>query len=392
MNSPFDQTQGPAKKRVKQQLKTQLQVIRHVVVLMLTLAVGLLVHSLLTELSNYISSHDFTPNWLERFKTAMTIIWLPWLILSPVMAFVSRRFVLTPSNWLILLPFHLCFLLLLSLLYVSILSLIYHYTGDGNAAIASYQPWQHIGHFLFKDSLLLYNIIIYMAFIASFSLKLSYTIAEQKEFEATTLSHKLTESKLQTLRMQINPHFLFNTLNVISVLIMKLENDKATEMIERLSLFFRRTLEESKGHWVPLKNELDMISQYLAIEQVRFGDRLAVTEQYEAAVMSVSVPSMILQPLVENALRHGLGEKEEAGRITIDCKRLADRLLIRIIDDGVGCTFEKDSRFRQGIGLTNVQQRLKQMYGDNHVFSLRGAINQGVTVSIELPITLNEEE
>jgi LytS/YehU family sensor histidine kinase len=187
--------------------------------------------------------------------------------------------------------------------------------------------------------------------------------------------------------MQINPHFLFNTLNVISVLVMKQDNAKAGEMIERLSVFFRQTLEESSEQYLPLQQELDVIDQYLAIEELRFGDRLQIRRNFDPEALSALVPVLILQPLVENAIRHGLGEKLDAGVLSLECKRVADRLLIRIIDDGVGCSFSTNTGFTPGIGLSNVQQRLQQMYGNDHVFNLSGETGQGVTVSIEIPFT-----
>ena len=172
----------------------------------------------------------------------------------------------------------------------------------------------------------------------------------------------------------------------------KKESAKATEMIERLSSFFRQTLEDSKSQWVPLKTELEMTSQYLAIEQVRFGDRLTIIEKIAPDALMVSVPSMILQPLVENALRHGLGEKEGPGELLLECKRLADRLLIRIVDDGAGCMFDGDEGVKLGVGLTNVQERLRQLYGDNHVIELLGKPGQGVAISIEIPVHVEMEE
>ncbi len=257
--------------------------------------------------------------------------------------------------------------------------------------MSQYLPWQHIGHFLFGDSIFLYNAIVYTVLIASFNLRNFYNIAQQKELAASQLGLKLTESQLKTLRMQVNPHFLFNTLNSISVLVMKKENAKATEMIELLSGFFRQTLEDSKSQWVALETELEMTSQYLAIEQVRFGDRLTVIEKIAADTLKISVPSMILQPLVENALRHGLGEKEEPGVLVIECKRLADRLLIRITDDGAGCVFGGDKGVEMGVGLTNVQERLNHLYGDNHVIELLGKPGKGVAISIEIPVHVDVE-
>ena len=112
-------------------------------------------------------------------------------------------------------------------------------------------------------------------------------------------------ARLSALKMQINPHFLFNTLNSISTLVMKKDHDAANEMIDRLSSFFRMTLEETEGQWVPLEKEMQLANEYLAIEQVRFGDRLQVTTHIDLDTRNILVPALILQPLVENAVRHG---------------------------------------------------------------------------------------
>jgi two-component system, LytTR family, sensor kinase len=366
-------------------------VFRHTFVLLLSIAVGLVCYVILSQISGHLTIHDFESNPIGQLQTLLLKSWVPWAILSPLVVFIARRFPISPNNWLSLIFIHLIFLLLVSLIHGAMISYHYHFLEDMNDYMATFLPWQHIGHFLFGDSLFLFDVIIYTAFIASFNLRNFYNIAEQRVLEAENLAYKLTESKLHALRMQINPHFLFNTLNVISVLVMKKENDKASDMIEKLSVFFRQTLDESSEQLVPLKKELDMISQYLSIEQLRFGDRLIVEERYNNDVMLVPVPSMILQPLVENAVGHGLGEKEEAGKLIIECKRLTDKLLIQIIDDGVGCTFEQDPNFKAGVGLTNVKQRLQQMYPGRHVFKLQGAAGKGVTISIEIPIDTNND-
>ncbi len=359
-------------------------------VLLLTIGIGLLIYVVLSQLSGLLTMHHFQSTFTSQLKFLLGKVWLPWVVLSPLVAMIALRFPISPNGWPKLMLGHFVILLFLSLLHGLVISYYHHYYGLADTLRESYLPIQHIGHFLFGSSLFLFNIIIYMIFVASFNLRSFYNTAQQKDLETIRLSHKLTESKLMTLRMQINPHFLFNTLNVISVLILKKDNDKANDMIDRLSVFFRQTLDESSGHWVTLQKELDMTSQYLAIEKLRFGDRLTVVENYSPEVLSTEVPSMILQPLVENAVRHGLEEKEEPGTLTIECMRLADRLLIQIKDDGVGCTFEKDSNFRHGIGLTNVKQRLEQMYGTDHVFSFTGKPEHGVTVTIELPLTTKE--
>ncbi|NQZ09509.1 MAG: histidine kinase [Algicola sp.] len=362
------------------------KIIRHVFVLLLTIGMGLLIYVVLSQVSDFLTSHNFKSDFVNQLTLLLGKVWLPWVALSPLVVIIALRFPISPNSWPKLMLGHFVMLLILSLLHGLAISYYHHYFGLADELRHAYLPIQHIGHFLFGSSFFLFNLIIYMIFIASFNLRSFYNIAQQKDLETIRLSHKLTESKLLTLRMQINPHFLFNTLNVISVLILKKDNDKANDMIDRLSAFFRQTLDDSSGHWVTLQKELDMTSQYLDIEKLRFGDRLTVIENYAPEVLSTEVPSMILQPLVENAVRHGLEEKEEPGTLTIECMRLADRLLIQIKDDGVGCTFEKDANFHHGIGLTNVKQRLEQMYGTDHVFSLSGKPERGVTVSIELPL------
>ena len=355
--------------------------------LLAAIGVGLFIYALLSEGSGFITIRDYSSHLADQLYFLGLQIWLPWVILSPLLVLFARRFPINPDNWLQLTLVHIFLFLGLSLLHVSAVSYHYHFFGDMNAIMATYQPWQHIGHFLFGDDIFLYNAIIYTIFMASFNLQNFYSIAQQRELESSQLNEKLAESKLQALRMQINPHFLFNTLNVISVLVMKQDNAKAGEMIERLSVFFRQTLEESSEQYLPLQQELDVIDQYLAIEELRFGDRLQIRRNFDPEALSALVPALILQPLVENAIRHGLGEKLDAGVLSLECKRVADRLLIRIIDDGVGCSFSTNTGFTPGIGLSNVQQRLQQMYGNDHVFNLSGETGQGVTVSIEIPFT-----
>lgn len=254
-----------------------------------------------------------------------------------------------------------------------------------------YQPWQHIGHFLFGDNLFLLNMIIYIVFIASFNLRNFYSLVQTKQLETAQLNEQLSKTKLHALKMQVNPHFLFNTLNVIQVLVMKKDTNQATETLRRLSSFLRQTLEERESQWVPLLSELEMVEQYLSIEQVRFAERLVVDCQYNEHLMAVNVPSMLLQPLVENAMRHGLGEKQEPGKLQISTQKVAGRLIIKIQDDGVGCDPENALKANIGIGLSNVIERLKQLYGEEHLFTLTSQPGKGCIVTIELPINPNKE-
>jgi two-component system LytT family sensor kinase len=261
----------------------------------------------------------------------------------------------------------------------------YHFFENMSPGMENYQPWQHTGHFLFGDNIFLFNTIIYTILVTNINIKNFAQLAHQKAVIASRLNNQLIESQLQTLKMQINPHFLFNTLNVISVLVMKSEKQQATQMINRLSSFFRNSLDDKAQQWISLKKELDNVEQYLAIEQVRFGDRISIIKDYDENAMSISVPSMLLQPLVENAMQHGLQEKEGKGKLVISCHLQSGYLSIILTDDGAGCNFD-DVNFKQGIGLSNVKSRLQQLYGTEHKFIFSSNESGGVTVVLELPI------
>jgi LytS/YehU family sensor histidine kinase len=252
--------------------------------------------------------------------------------------------------------------------------------------MATYQPWQHAGHFLFGDDMLLFDMVVYAVFAATLNIRNFHQIVRQQELDASRLNQRLAELRLQTLRMQIDPHFLFNALNAIAVLIKKGDNERAEKTIGLLSSFFRHTLESSDRHWVALEEELELVRQFIAIAQVRFGDRLAVTQHCDASVRAIPVPAMLLQPLVENAVTHGFGDKVGPCSLKLACRADGDRLAIEIADDGVGGRFYADPKFEEGIGLKNVRGRLEQMYGREQSFSLTSAPGAGTRIEIRVPL------
>jgi LytS/YehU family sensor histidine kinase len=175
-------------------------------------------------------------------------------------------------------------------------------------------------------------------------------------------------------------------MNAVSVLIKKGDNERAEQTLGRLSSFFRQTLESADRHWVTLDEELELVRQYIAIVQVRFGDRLTVDERCDESVRATPVPAMLLQPLIENAVTHGFGDKVGPCALTLACRADDDRLAITIEDDGVGGKFYADPRFREGIGLTNVRGRLEQMYGREHTFSLTSKPGAGTRIEVRVPL------
>jgi two-component system LytT family sensor kinase len=211
------------------------------------------------------------------------------------------------------------------------------------------------------------------------------------------IEHRLEEqeklllaAKIEALANQINPHFLFNTLTSISSLI-RTQPDTARMLITKLSGLLRRLM-RSADHFVTLREELDSIDEYLDIEVVRFGPQLRVVKEISPETLDVIVPSMILQPLVENAIKHGLSRKVGGGRITIRTTLRDSHALIEVSDDGLGMTEERlGQAFGGGIGLSNVNERLRTIYGAAFGLKLTSAAGRGTLVSVEIPeLTLPE--
>jgi sensor histidine kinase YesM len=261
----------------------------------------------------------------------------------------------------------------------------YHYFGDVSAAMSTYAPWQHSGHFLFGDNMFLFEVIAYSVLAANLNMGNFHQMLRQQELDAIRLRETLTELRLQTLRMQINPHFLFNSLNAVTVLVQKNDRGRAVEAINRIASFFRRTLDGTSDQWVPLERELEMAAEYLAIAKVRFGDRLDVVEECEPDIRPVQIPAMLLQPLIENAVIHGIAEKRGKCSLALRCRKALDRVEIEITDDGAGSALGEDPQFREGTGLTNVRLRLQQLYGDNHAFAIESRPGEGTRVTINVP-------
>lgn len=209
--------------------------------------------------------------------------------------------------------------------------------------------------------------------------------------QAAELASQLTKAQLAALKMQIHPHFLFNTLNSISALLHK-DADAADRMIARLSDFLRLTLKSSNASIVTLEEELVFLRDYLEIEKIRFQDRLVVDIEIDTAALTARVPNLILQPIVENAVRHGVSKVTGTGRLSIMAKNTDGRLLIEIADNGPGVKSPSGTQEgvkEEGVGLANTRARLKQYFNDDFGFEvLRDVNNSGTMVRFNLPCTI----
>ena len=215
-----------------------------------------------------------------------------------------------------------------------------------------------------------------------------YQTVEAEGRRVLAAENAARESELRALRYQVHPHFLFNTLNAISTLVVEGNNETATSMITRLADFFRATLEGPAANEVSLEDELFLTTQYLEIEKLRLGDRLRVDIKVDPALLSCSVPHLVLQPLVENSIRHGIAPRRGTGTVSIAADRDQDNLTVMVVDDGLGKSSRSGSENGDhiGIGLKNIDQRLRELYGDSGRLELIWPPAGGCQAILKIPL------
>ncbi len=227
---------------------------------------------------------------------------------------------------------------------------------------------------------LLLNLPVYWLIVAAAHVERLVRSAREKDRRQLRLEAQLADARLQTLRTQLQPHFLFNALNTVSVL-MHENVDSADRILLQLSALLRRSIDSTDAHEVTLGEEIGFLESYLEIEQARFGGRLSYRILIPDRVLEARVPNLILQPLVENALRHGLATRAGPGQVEIKAERQGDTLLLSVVDDGRGLPPATTER----VGLANTRARLRLLYAEGHRFDVRNSDDGGVIAQIELP-------
>jgi two-component sensor histidine kinase len=213
-----------------------------------------------------------------------------------------------------------------------------------------------------------------------------YQVFQEVQKSALKSAAMAHEAQLKMLRYQLNPHFLFNTLNAISTLVLERQTDAANRMVTRLSSFLRYSLDNDPMQKVTLEQELSALGLYLDIEKVRFEERLRLDVDIEEEAARAMIPSLLLQPLVENAIKYGIARSETGGRLRIAARVFGGELLLELSDDGPGVELV-DGRIpgAGGVGLRNTRERLRELYGEQHAFRLSETDPHGLTVSIRIP-------
>jgi two-component system LytT family sensor kinase len=316
------------------------------------------------------------PRWIPILRSVLLDSYL-WAVSTVAIFWLVRRVPLERGRVLLGVAVHLIAALVLSLARTGFMVELSH-----RVDWLSPRPFSVLFLGSYSVHILYYTLLLGIAHAT-----LYYERYREGERTAERLAAGLTEARLQALKMQLQPHFLFNTLNAISALI-PVEAQPARRMVARLGDLLRIALEHEETQEVTLREELAFLQPYLEIEQARLQERLTITMQIAPEMLDARVPHLLLQPLVENAIRHGIAPRIEAGRVQISATRAADRrfLHLEVRNDGPGVEGDKRARTRKGVGLANVQFRLEQLYGSEHHFTLVNHPEGGVVVKISLPL------
>jgi LytS/YehU family sensor histidine kinase len=227
-------------------------------------------------------------------------------------------------------------------------------------------------------------------FLVGLALALVYRReSEARTLDAAHLQTRLVEAQLQALQRQLHPHFLFNTLNTISGL-MRTDVNAADRMMDRLGELLRATLHASEVQEVTLRDELDLLQKYVDIEETRFGSRLTVHLHVDPEALDARVPVLLLQPLVENAVRHGIAPHARPGAIDVNARRLGDRLHLTIRDSGRGVPGDRLALLNSGVGLSNTRARLQHLYRADHEFAFAN-VEGGFCVTVAIPFAADRD-
>lgn len=297
--------------------------------------------------------------------------WYLWGLFTPLILFLGRRFPIERRNWMWRIPLHVAAGLIIAAAQIA----LYSWLGASlRWPINGLRGFVPIFSFL-ASVRLNWLFVVYCAMIAGTQAMVYYRRAREREA-------LLAKAELQALKSQLHPHFLFNSLHATMALIRK-DPAAAEKMIIRLSELLRATLESSGTHEVPLQQEIRFLEQYLEIERTRFADRLQIHMNIDPTALDVKVPNMILQPLVENAVKHGISPRAASGNIHVKAARANGHLHLEVCDDGAGLN---GKAIREGIGLSNTRARLRQLYGKDQQFEVEAPATGGFTARVTIPV------
>ena len=343
--------------------------------LWIVIAAAWLVPALLSGFNSYMQSRleGQPPDW--RWVVFNSADWMIYALLTPFVFAWSRRHPLTSTRRWRAIAIHVAGALAMCVAWAGLGTLLRMaiFPPDAN-------PWRGFLGWIFTT--LPFGVGVYFALVGIEHSFFYFAQAREREMQASRLAAQLSEARLGALRMQLNPHFLFNSLNAVMVLVRDQNTAVASRMLELLSDVLREVLRDDKTHETTLAREIDFLERYLAIEQVRFSDRLRPSIAVDPIVRNAAVPRFLLQPLVENALRHGIDRAANAGLVEIGARRDGAELVLTVRDDGPGLA--EGWQAGAGVGLSNTRARLAALYGAHARLDLVNA-ERGVLVTVRLP-------
>ena len=318
--------------------------------------------------------------WVMRSEIAYWWIWIP---LTPIALWAVRKYWITRSDLLRTVAIHCVIALIVGFLHEAALNALVVLTRDKGIFTP---PGQSMPPFDVRRIPvgMLTGFYKYWALVGVYSAFVYARRTRMQQLHAAQLQTRLAQAELQALRMQLHPHFLFNTLHAVSMLNFS-DVDAANRMLVRLSDLLRMSLDNAGKQFVTLREELNFLGKYLEIEQTRFADRLTVEIDVDERVLDAEVPNLVLQPIVENAIRHGVSRSAQKGLIEISARLRDDDVLLEVCDNGPGIARQWDAEQDAGIGLSTTIERLRQHYGAQHRFSIAPRANGGTCVEITLP-------
>jgi hypothetical protein len=319
-------------------------------------------------------SRSETPDWVGPLLPNLTSCWI-WAGFTPFVMHLAKRFRIQRATWPRVLALHVLFALAFSFLDASLDMLL------GRWIVPLHPPTSSILTEYFGQSFI--NVFSYFAVLAVAHAIQYHALFTERQVAASRLEAQLLGAQIRALEMQLRPHFLFNTLHTIASLVRAERNPVAVRMIAGLSDLLRASLRTDGPAEIPLRDELALVERYLAIEQIRFQERLETRVSAEPDALDALVPALILQPLVENAIRHGIERRAAPGRIDVEVRRRNGTLILRVQDASSGTP--GGARDGAGIGLSNTQARLRHLYGERQRFELTGTADGGAVALVELP-------
>lgn len=321
----------------------------------------------------YDTAHGFADPFLYYLGWSFYL----WGVLTPLALWLAWRYPISTGTWMRVVPLHLAASLLLTAVQLSIeASVAWSRIGDQSPLTAM------VGHYLRQHTQI--GLLTYWLLVGAAQFYLMHDQGRKRQLRAAQLEARLAEAQMENLRAQLHPHFLFNTLQAATTLIHE-DPEAAEDILMRLSELLRVSLDEMRAHEIPLAHEVEFLNHYAGIQQRRFGDRLRFELQIDEGTLDCAVPTLILQPLVENAVRHGVGKYKDKDVVTVRTFQEGDQLCLAVSNFTSSLEGPPQELLSRGVGLSNTRERLEQLYGNGQSLRLFNLEPKGVCVHVSIP-------